>query len=160
RVAGGQHREQRRLRTLEPEDDGVRIDRLDAVDVGVPLLARIDAQADGRVPRLADDVERELHVLRRERLAVVPADVLAQEENEVAIVVLPGPLLGELTDDRVRPLDRLGLIVDDQVAVARHRGPGDGVGRRLVDQEALREILATSESQYPARLRLHWSLRE
>mgnify|MGYP003296241739 CR=1 FL=1 len=69
--------------------------------VGTPALGkvvtfRLAAVAALEVARFAQHVEGELHVLRRERLAVVPLHVLAEEEDEVAVVVLPRPALGEL----------------------------------------------------------------
>jgi hypothetical protein len=142
RVPGREHEEQRRLRPLEMEDDGVRIRRLDVVDVGVPVLARVEAQLALGVLGLADHVERVLDVLRAERLAVVPLDALAEEEHEVAIVVLPRPLLGQLTDDRVQALDPLHRVVHDEIVEARRGREHARDGGRLVDREALRQVLA------------------
>src|SRR6266508_4159858 len=96
RVAGGEHRQQRRLRALEPEDDGNGVGRLDGLDVGVPLFPGVQAKLRRRILRLAHEVEGELHVLGREGLPVVPARVLPEEEHEVPVVVLPRPTLGQL----------------------------------------------------------------
>ena len=123
------------------------------LDVGVPVLARVDAQLAGRVGRLAQHVERELHVLGRERLAVVPLHALAQEEDQVAVVVLPRPLLGELADHGVHALLLLERIEDHEVAEARHRRPRRRHGRGLVDGEPLRRVLALGDGEHAARLR-------
>ena len=146
-VARGQHHEDRRLGALEVEDDRVRVGRLDLLDVGVPVLARVDAQLGRRVGALAHHVEGELHVLAGERLTVVPLHALAQEEDEVAVVVLPGPFLGEIADDRVERLHLLGRVVDDEVVEAGHRRPHGGAGLRLVDGESLRKVLPLGDVQ-------------
>src|SRR5262249_32416980 len=119
----------------------------------VPVFARVDTQLGGRVRRLAEHVEGVLDVLRGERLAVVPFDALAQEEHEIAVVVLPRPLLGQLTDDGVHALRLLQRIEEHEVAQTRHHGPRGRDGRRLVDREALRQIFALRDVQRAAGLR-------
>ena len=78
--------------------------------------------------------------LRGERLAVVPLHVLPEEEDEVPVVVLPRPLLGELGDDGVGALHRLERVEEDEVGVARGDRPHAGDGGRLVDGEARRVL--------------------
>ena len=112
----------------------------------VPFFAGIEPELRGRVLGLAHHVEGELDVLRGEGLAVVPLHVLPQEEDEVAVVVLPGPALGQLRHDGVRALELLVLVEDHQVAVAGHGRPRDRVGRRLVDGEALGQVLAEHQA--------------
>ena len=79
RVAGGEEHEERRLRPLEPEDHRVGVRRLDGLHVGIPVLARVETELGGRLGSLADHVERELDVLGREGLPVVPLDVPAED---------------------------------------------------------------------------------
>jgi hypothetical protein len=118
----------------------VRLGRLDSLHVRVPLLSRVQPQLGRGVGRLADDVERVFDVPGRERLAVVPLHVLPQEEDEIAIVVLPRPLLGQLGDDRLGGVNRLERIEDHEVREARRHRPHAGDGSRLVDGEAGRVL--------------------
>ena len=152
RLAGGQHGQQRGLRPLEPEDDGGGIGRLDGLDVDVPVLARVEAQPGGLLGRLAHHVEGVLHVLRGERRAVVPLHVAPQEEDEVAIVVLPRPLLGQLADDAVERLARLERVEDHEVRVARRGRPHGGDGSGLVDREPGGQLLALQQVEDAAGL--------
>jgi len=155
-VAGGEHQEQRGLRLLQAKDRRVGVRRLDRLDVGVPVLSRIDPQLGGRVGRLAEHVERELHVLGREGLAVVPLDALAEEEDEIPVMVLPRPLLGQLADDRVDALGLLQRIEQHEVIQTRHGRPHGRDRRRLVDGEALGQVLSEHHVQDPAWF---WSRR-
>jgi len=120
-IAGCKHQQQRRLRPLQPEDHRVRIGSLDCLDVGVPVLARVDAELRLGLGSLAHHVEGELDVLRGEGLAVVPLDVLAEKEHKVSIAVLPRPLLRELAHEGLGALNALELVEEDEVAEARHR---------------------------------------
>ena len=153
RVARGEHQEERRLRALEMKDHGVGIRRLDGLDIGVPVLARIDPELGRRVGRFPDHVEGELDVLRREGLAVVPLDVLPEKEHEVPVVVLPRPLLRELAHDGLQAFRPLELVEDDQVVEARHGGKAGGDSGRLVHGEALGQLLAKHDVEVTARLR-------
>src|SRR5262249_2864334 len=97
--------------------------------------------------------ERELHVARRQRLAVVPLDALSQEEDEVAIAVLPRPLLRQLAHHRLGRLRRLHGIEVDEVVEAGRRGPHGGDRRGLVDREPLRQLFPLHDVQNAAVLR-------
>ena len=135
RVSRGEHGQERRLRSLEPEDHGVGVGRLDGLDVLVPELARVHLELGLGVRSPAHGVEGVLHVLRREGLAVVPLDVLPEEEDEVAVIVLPRPLVGQLGDDRVDALLLLGGIVVHEVVEAGAGLLGGGDRRLLVDRK-------------------------
>src|SRR3989441_12957779 len=79
-----------------------------------------------------------LDVLGRERLAVVPLHVGPEQEDQLAIALLPRPSVGELPDDRVDAVGRLHWIEEHQIVEARHGRPHRGDRRALVDREALR----------------------
>jgi hypothetical protein len=136
RLAAGEEREEARLGPLEAEDHGMRIGRLDGLDVGVPVLPGIDPELLSAVRRLPHEIEGELDIPRGERLPVMPLHVLAEEEHQVPVVVLPRPLLGQLRQESLRRLQALGGIEDHQVAEAGARGPDHRDGGRLVDVEA------------------------
>src|SRR5439155_18833558 len=87
REAGGEHEQERRLRALETDDHRARIDRLDAVDVDVPLVPGIGPQLRRRIGRLPQHVKRVLDVRGAERPAVVPGDVAPQREHQLAVVL-------------------------------------------------------------------------
>src|SRR6266851_915029 len=139
-VAGGEHEEEGGLGPPAPEHDGMRLRRLDGLDVGVPVLAGAQAKLGRRRRRLADHVESVLDVARGEGLAVMPAHVLFEEEDEVAKVVLPRPPFGQLGDDRLHALERLEGMEDHDVRVARRHGPHVRDGGRLVDQQTRRVL--------------------
>ena len=111
----------------EVEDDGVVVRRLDLLDI-----AEIGATA--RMVALRDDVDRELHVLAGEGLAVVPEHVRAEPEGVGQLVVRDLPGLGE-----TRHRSHAGTLVFEQALVnlgrdqrRRHRRGGDRrKGRRL-----------------------------
>jgi hypothetical protein len=133
------------------EHHGVGIGRLHVLDVRVPVLAGIEAELGLGLRRLAQHVEGERDVLGGERLAVVPLHVLAEEEHEVPVVVLPRPPLGEIPDDGVHALRRLRGIEEDEVVEARQRRKA-GRGRGgLVHGEALGRILALHDVEDAAR---------
>src|SRR4029450_11489741 len=73
---------ERRLEALDLEYHRVGIGRLDALHVGIPVLARAQSQLGRRVRCLANHVEGVLDVARGEGTAVVPLHVLLQEEDE------------------------------------------------------------------------------
>ena len=152
RLPRGQHHQDGGLGPLEAEDHRVRIGGLDGLDVGVPVLPRVEAQLRLHVGRLAHHVEGELDVPGRERLAVVPLHVPPQEEHQVPVAVLPGPLLGQLAHDGVGRLRRLGGIEVDQVVEARRGGPHRGDRGRLEDRQALGQLLPLHHGQDPAVL--------
>ena len=151
RIAGGQHRQQRRLRPLEMEGRfEVAVDR-DVRDEFEPILARILAEL---VLRFAlQQVEGAFHVLGRERHAVVPFHALAQLEGERGAGFVPGPAGRQLGHDGVDAGLRLVLIVDDQIVEDAHRGGVDREGRLLVNREAGRRF-AVIDFQNAAVFRL------
>ena len=150
RVTAREHEQQRRLRALEPEHHGVRVGGLDRLDVVVPLLAGIDPEFRRRVGRLAHHVEGELDVARGERLAVVPRDAAPQEEDEVAIAVLPRPLLREIGKDGVEALERLHRVERDEAVEAGLGGPDRRQRGRLVDEESLSQVFPRQHLQHSA----------
>ena len=93
-----------------------------------------------------------LDVAGGEGPAVVPSDVLAEEEDEAPVVVLPRPLRGQLGDHRVGALQGPLGVEEHEVRVARHHRPDVGDGRRLMDQETGR-VLDQDRSQDAAALR-------
>ena len=144
RVAGREHREDRRLRARQMERRLQVAFGRDFLDVGEPVLARVLAEA---VLRFAGQhLEGALHVGAGERLAVMPLHAFAQLEGERLAVRAPLPARGELGDDRLDAVLRLVLVVDHQVAEDRHRGDVDRIGRFLVDRHA-RRVLAVIHPQ-------------
>src|SRR4029453_8598409 len=119
--------------------------------IGPPVLPGAEAELGRGLGRLARHVEGVLHVARGEGLAVVPLHVLPQEEDEIAVVVLPGPSLGELGYDGVGALERLERVEEDEVRVARRHGPDIGDGGRLVGEEP-RRVLDEHGLEYAAFL--------
>ena len=100
RIAGGEQRQQRRLRPLQIERGLEIAVGGDVVDLIVPGLARVLAEL---LLRLAHQhVEGAFDVGRGERLAVMPFDALAQLEGQGLVVAAPGPALREIRDDRIR----------------------------------------------------------
>ena len=87
--------EKRDVRRGEPERDRVVVDHGDLLDV---LEVRRVFRA---VFRVHDRFDRELHVLRRERLAVVPAHVLLEVERVGAGFLVEIPAFCQRRDDRV-----------------------------------------------------------
>ena len=82
--------QQRRVRPVEPEDDGVRIGRLDRLDRGGK------AGAGARVEAEQGLFEAELDIGRRERLAVVPAHASRQVKGHCAPVRGQFPRAGQI----------------------------------------------------------------
>jgi len=152
-VPSGEHHQERGLGAFQAEDDRVRIRCLDRFDVRVPVLVRIHPELGPRVGRLTHHVERVLDVLRCEGPAIVPQDVLVEEEDERAVAVLPGPSLRELADDRVGALDLLRRVEEHEVVEARHGRPDRGDGGGLVDREPHRELFPLHDVENAAVLR-------
>ena len=151
-VAGGKEGEEGGLRALEMERHlMVAVDR-HLLQVVPPNLARVLAEAV-RVLVL-ELVQRAGHVLGRERLAVVPLDVVAQLEAELGLVVVPCPAGCKLRQDSVRSVEPLVLVVEHQVVVdaheRRHRRDGcllvnRGAGWVVPDVHAQRAALLLGE---------------
>ena len=78
RRAGGDQHQEGRLRPPQVKGDFVVAVSGEAVEVLVEPEARIDAQLLLRLPH--QEIPRALDVLRRERLAVMPFDALAQRK--------------------------------------------------------------------------------
>ena len=138
RVAGGEQRQQRRLRPLQVEGDfeialGGHVDHL-----VVPGLARVLAEF---LRRLAHQhVERAFDVGRRERLAVMPLDAFPQLEGQRLVVGAPRPAGREIRADRLQAVLRDVLVVDDEVVEHRHERDIDRVGRAFMDRSAARTV--------------------
>ena len=138
RVAGGEQRQQRRLRPLQVERCfEIAVDG-DVVDLIVPGLSRVLAEL---LLRLAHQhVEGAFDVGRRERLAVMPFDALPQLEGQLLVVAAPGPALREIGDDRIHAVLRHVLLEHDEIVENRHEGNVDRIGRALVDRGAARAV--------------------
>src|SRR6266576_1435347 len=138
RIAGGEQRQQRRLRPLQVEGDlEVAVGR-DVGNLVIPGLARVLAEF---LRRLAHQhVEGAFDVIGRKRLAVVPLYALPQLEIEYLFVIAPGPALREIRDDRFQAVLRNVLLVDDQVVEDGHEGNVDRIGRLLMDRGAGRTV--------------------
>ena len=134
------------------KDHGVRVGRLDGLDIAVPVLARVAAELPRGLGRFPHHVKGELDVLRGEGLSVVPGDAVPQEDHEVAVAVLPRPLLRELGYRRLESLQRLHGIEGDEVVEAGLGGPDGRERHRLVDGESLGQVLAREHFQDAARL--------
>ena len=150
RVAGGEHEDQRGLRPVEPEDDGGRVRRLDGLDVLVPEPPGVRAELALRVGGAPHEVERVLHVRRREGPAVVPLHVAPELERERPVPVLPRPALRQLGDERVGALLPPGGIEVDEVVEAR-TGRLHRRDRRLLVRGQARRRGERRRDEHPAR---------
>src|SRR5262249_22415260 len=149
RITGREHRDQRRLRPLKMQRDLEITVGGDLDNVVEQVLARILAEL---VLGLAlQKVERAFHVLRRERLAVMPPDALMQPERQRKVVATHAPAVRQVGNDRAHRILRLVLIVYDKVVVEAHRGGVYREGRLLMDRERGRR-LAMIDSQDSAML--------
>ncbi len=148
RVAGGEQRQQRRLRPLQIEGGLiVAVDR-HVVDLVVPGLSRVLPEF---LRRLAHQhVEGAFDVGRGERLAIVPFDVMSKLEGERLVVAAPGPAFRQLGADGVDAVLRDVLIENDQIVIDRHEGNVERIGRALMDRGAARAV-AVIHSQDAAR---------
>ncbi len=152
RNAGRQHVQQGRLRSAEVERHlVVAVDR-HLLEVFVPGLAEVLAQPV--LGLLRQKVPGAFHVRGRERLAVMPFDAFPQREAQRLVVVAPLPLGREFRDDGVRVVQRLVLIVDDQIVEDGHERRDRGDGRFLVERTARRRG-DTGKLQHPARFLSH-----
>ncbi len=151
RIAGGQHRQQRRLRPLEMEGRLEFVIDADVGNVVVPPLARVFTEL---VLRFAQyQVEGAFHVIGGERLAVVPFDALPQLEGERGARLVPSPAGCQLRLNVVHAVLWLVLIVVDQIIEHRHHRNIHREGRLLVNRQAGR-CLAMLNPQDAAVFRL------
>ena len=80
------------------------------------------------------------HVLRGERLAVVPFDALAQCKGQRRAVLVPRPARREIGHDRFEARQRDVLIEQDQVVIYRHQRRLAERRRLLVNIQARRAV--------------------
>ena len=148
-VARGEQRDERGLRPVENEGDlVVAVDR-HVLEVVPPDGARVLAEV---VLVLAGQlVPGALHVLGRERLAVVPLDALAQLEGQLGLARVPGPALGEVGHDGLGRVQRLLLIEHHQVVEDAHERLHRRDGGLLVDRGA-GQVVAMVDAQRAALL--------
>ncbi|MGY4432580.1 hypothetical protein ACVWWO_005057 [Bradyrhizobium sp. F1.13.1] len=149
RIAGCEHRQQRRLRPLQIEGDLEITVRRDIVNLAVPGFARILPQLLLRFAH--QEIEGAFDVGRRERLAVMPLDALAQFEGQLLVVAAPGPALGQLWPQGIRAILRNVLVVDDEIVEHSHEGHVDRICRALQDGRIGRAV-AVIHPQDPALL--------
>ena len=151
RVAGGEQRQQRRLRPLQVERRFEIAVCRDVADLVVPGLSRVLAEF---LLRLAHQhVEGAFDVGRGERLAVMPFDALLQLEGELLVVAAPGPAFRQIGNDQLHAVLRNVLLEDDEIVENRHERNVDRVGRAFMDRGAARAV-AVIDPEDPALLRL------
>ena len=120
------------------------------LEVVVPDLARVAAEllravlAEQRMPGA-------LHVLGRERLAVVPLHALAQFERELGLAVVPRPARSQVGHDRLQAVQRLVLVEQHKVVEHGHERLNDRDRQLLVHGRA-RRIVAMIDAQRAALL--------
>ena len=131
RVAGGEHRQQRRLRPIQLEGHfqiAVRHHRLHVV---VPGFARVLAEL---VRQLAlQQIDGAFHVIGGERLAVMPFHAGMQLEGQGFAAIAPGPAIRQFRPDRVRAVLGDVLIEDHQIVENAHERHVVGERRFLMD---------------------------
>ena len=118
------------VRGAEAEGDGVIVfhrDFLDIFKVRRVLRAVVGAH---------DGLNRELHVVCGEALAVVPGDVGAQMEGVGVGFLVKIPAFGEARNDVVFAVVGGEAVEDEEVdlAVLVHRGVDAGIISRAIDQ--------------------------
>ena len=138
RHAGGEQRDKRRLRPLQDERHLVIAVGDDLGEVGVPGLARVDAQPLGALALY--QVPGAFDVGGGERLAVMPFDPLTQMEDQLGAVLVPRPVGGELGHDVGEAVLRDVLVEQHEVVEHRHHRPLGDDGRFLVDRHAGRAV--------------------
>src|SRR5262249_37760383 len=121
----------------------------DICNVVIPDLARVEAQpflglAEEKVEGAAD-------VLRREWLAVVPFDPLAQLERDALAVIAPAPAFSEIRHDGVEAVAGLVLIKQNEIVEHRHERIDRRDGSFLVDRPG-RRVVAMVEFERSALL--------
>ena len=144
-----QHR-QARLRLAQLEGRLVIAVDGDVLQLGVPDLARIALEVLGL--GLADQhPPGALHVLCRERLAVVPFHALPQLERQLGVGGIPRPAFGQIRNDGIDALVNLGGIEHDEIVEdrgkRRHRG-----NRRFLVQRGRGRIVVVIEPERAAFL--------
>ncbi len=138
RIAGGEQRQQRRLRPLQFENRLVVAVRHNLGNIVVPFLARVAAEPVLGLP--LQQVHRAFDIGGGERLAVVPFDALAQFERQFLAVLAPRPALGQIGNDVVHAVLFLVLAEQDEVVHDAHDRHDDRIGRLLVDRHAGRAV--------------------
>src|SRR5262249_34438153 len=135
RKTRGQQGDEGGLRPLQPE--GHLVVGLDdhLLEVAVPGLARIDAQAVTVVALASQEVPGAFDVTRRERLAVVPFDARAQLEAQAGARLVPRPRGREIGHDRLQPALRHRLVVHHEIVEHPHHRALARDGRFLVDRQ-------------------------
>ena len=123
----------------------------DVLQLGVPDLARIAVKVPGLSALPDQHPPRALHVLCRERLAVVPFDALPKLEGQFRVGGIPGPVLGEIRNHGVDAFVNLGRIEHDEIVEDRrewrHRG-----NRRFLVQRGRGRIVVVIEPERAALL--------
>ena len=157
RVTRGEQRQERGLRPVE--DEGrleVAVDR-DLLQIVPPDRARVLAEVVGVLA--GQLVPGALHVLGGEGLAVVPLDAGMQLEGELGLGRVPGPAVGEVGNDGLGRVERLLLVVDDEVVEDAHERLDGGDRGLLVDGSA-GKIVAVVDAQRAALLLRHGRQRD
>ena len=70
----------------------------------------------------------------------MPFDAFAQPERQLGLVLVPGPLAGEVRHDRLHAALRNVLLVQDKIVEDPHRRPLAGGRRFLMDRHARRAV--------------------
>ena len=149
REPGGQQHQQRGLRVVEEDRDVVVGVAVDIVDVAEPRAARIVLQLVARPA--GQQLEGALDVARRERPAIVPFHAATQLEGELGLVVVPAPRFGEVGNDGVLGVARLGRVERDQIVEHRHERD-DGGGRKFLEDRRGGRIVPLEHAKRAARL--------
>jgi len=138
RIARGEHRNDRRLRPFQMEGRGQICVSSDRFDVLIPRLAWIGAEL---LRRLAEQqVPGTFDVIGSERAAVVPFDTPAQRECQLAPVLVPRPIGGQIRDDRSQAVLRHVLLIEDEIVEDAHHRDLGRVGRLFEDRHAGRAV--------------------
>ena len=129
-----QHQE-RRLRMSKMEGGFMIAVRRHFLEVVVPDLARVAAELLSAI--LAQErVPCALHVLGRERFAVVPLHALAQLESQLGLAVVPCPARSQVGHDCLQAVQRLVLVEQHQIVEYGHERLNDRDGRLLMHGRA------------------------
>jgi hypothetical protein len=136
--AGGEQCDKRGLRPLQNKGDFIIPIGDNFGEVIVPGLTRVDAQPFGSLA--LHQVPGAFDVGRSERLAVVPFYTLAQVEEQLSPVFVPGPIRSELGHNGSQAVLRDVLVEQDEVVHHRHHRAFGHHGRFFVDRHAGRAV--------------------